>query len=187
MDRSLPALLWGLAVLFVAILVHIGSILLVPRLAPKDAFASIGAAPTANRTADGEPPIVVDTDLPFQDPALASAVCPYDLSTNMVRVTVPVGDVGFAAVSVHSRSGTVFYALTDRASIEGRIELLLLSPDQLEQAEAADSGSEPVRDVRVTSPTTDGFIEFDMLPRVGGHAEAEGALKSVRCKVEAGP
>ena len=186
MSRIVPALLWTLAVLFVAILVHLGSVLILPHVAPRDAFTRLAAGRKAGVVAVLPRAAPEGGDGPFRDPALASAICRYDLSAGTLRVTAAADGGDFIAVSLHSRLGVPFYALTDRSSNEGRIEIVLMSSAQLEDAESADQDGEPVRDVRVTSPTQEGFVQFDVLPRIGGYAAAELALKSVSCKIEAG-
>ena len=183
--RLVPALLWLLAVLFVAAVVHIGSVLILPTVGPRDAFTSIaagrplGVPQTLRHVQPGQ------DGPPFRDPAAATAICRYDLSAGPMRVSAQIDVADFLAISFHSRFGVAFYALTDRSSNDRRLDILLLSPAQLESAEAADPDNEPVRDVRVTSPTDDGFVEFDVLPGIGGYPAAERALTSVSCKVEA--
>ena len=103
-----------------------------------------------------------------------------------MRVTASTQSGDFLAVSFHSRSGLPFYALTDRANVDGKIDVLLMTSAQLKQVEAAD-GEEPARDVRIVAPETEGFVEFDVVPRIGGAAAAERALRSVGCKIETGP
>lgn len=185
-EPVVPALLWGLAILFVGAVVHIVSILILPRTATRDAFAQVAQAAAPNRMQTLPKPRPGQDALAFRDPALASAVCRYDLEDGPLRVDAAVADAAFVSVSFHSRFGVPFYALNDRASNEGKIEVLLMSPSQLEKAEAADSEDGPVREVRVTSPTTEGFVLFDVMARVGGYAASEQALKSVGCKVERG-
>lgn len=183
-DRIVPALLWLLAVLFIAGVVHIVSILILPQVAPDDAYMRIAAAREVGVVAILPRPASHQNTVPFRDPAVASAICRYDLREGPVRVGTALGDSSFVAMSFHSRSGLPFYGLTDRSGNDGRLDVLLMSSNQLEKMEAADGEDEPVRDVRVTSPTDEGFVEFDVLPRVGGYPAAEKALGSVTCKIE---
>lgn len=183
---AVPAFLWGLGVVFVAGIVHIASILILPWVAPHDAFARVASAAPVNAVQVLPRPTSHQNPVPFRDPALATAVCRYDLRQGPVRIAALVNDSAFLAVSFHGRFGLPFYGLNDRASNDGKIEVLLLSASQLEKLEAADSEDDPVRDVRVTSPTLEGFVQFDVLPRVGGYPAAEQALKSVSCHVERG-
>lgn len=185
-DRIVPSLLWGLAILLVGGIVHIVSILIIPRIAPNDAFARVAAKVEPGTVQILPRAISRQNTLPFRDPALASAVCRYDLAQGPLRVSAAVGDSAFVSVSFHSRFGLPFYGLNDRASNDGKLDILLLSAAQLDNAEAADSEDSTIRDrdVRVTSPTMEGFVVFDVLPRVGGYAAGEQALRSVSCKVE---
>ena len=183
-DRIVPALLWIAVVLFVGAIVHIASILILPWVAPKDAFTRVASGSTSGAVQLLPKAASRQSSVPFRDPAVASAICRYDLRQGPLRVGAAVADAAFVSVSFHSRFGLPFYGLTDRASNDGRLEILLLSGAQREKLEAAESEDEPVRDVRVTSPTTEGFVEFDVLPRIGGYATAEQALKSVSCKIE---
>ena len=183
-DRAPPAVLWLLAVLFVGGIVHIASILILPRIAPDDAFMRLAAAREAGALAVLPRATSHQNTVPFRDPAMASAICRYDLGKGPMRISTASSDSSSVAISLHSRFGLPFYGLTDRSAIGGKLAVLLMTPEQREKAEAADSEDEPLRDVRVTSPTTEGFVEFDVLPRVGGYAAAEKALGSATCAVE---
>ena len=182
--RGLVAALTLLAILLVAGVVHIASLLIVPRVAPDDAFARLAAvAPEGivSMLPRGGAPRAA---LPGRDPSLATAVCRYDLDSGPLRVSAVLGDVAFAALTLHSRSGMAFYGLNDRAGNEGRLELVVMTADQLDDAQARDAADAPVRDVRVVAPQRQGFVMFDVLARVGRDTEERRALASVSCRVE---
>ncbi len=183
-DRIVPALLWAVAILFVGAIVHIVSILILPGIAPNDAFTRVAAASVPGTVQFLPRAVSRQNSVPFRDPAVASAICRYDLQQGPLRIVAVVTDSAFVAVSFHTRFGLPFYGLSDRASDDGKLEVVLLSASQLDKVEAGDSEDGPVREVRVTSPTTEGFVQFDILPRVGGYPAAEQALKSVSCKIE---
>lgn len=183
-QRSLAAALTLVAILMVAGVVHIASLLLLPRVAPEDAYARVTAfapgdgvrvLPRAGRPGD---------PLPGRDPSVATAVCRYDLARGPLRVSAAVEGQGFVALSLHSRSGIAFYGLDDRAETGGRLEFVLLTADQRDAAEARDSAEGTARGVRVVAPEARGFILFDVLPRLGSYDEAERGLASMRCGVE---
>jgi uncharacterized membrane protein len=190
--RGLAGALTLAGIAMVAGIVHILSLLVMPRVAPDDAFARIvafapagvvtilprAAAPTAaGRSGVGD-------SIPSRDPSVATAVCRYDLGVGPMRVVAVLGSEAFLALSLHSRSGVDFYGLNDRAGNDGRLELVVMTAAQLDAARSRDSEDSPVRDVRVVAPESRGFVTFDVLPRVGGYAEAERDLGSVSCKVE---
>lgn len=182
--RSLAAALTLVAMLMVAGIVHIGAVLLLPRVAPDDAYARVagfaagdGIRVLPRAGTSGDP-------LPDRDPSVATAVCRYDLERGPLRVSAAVGGLGFAALSAHSRSGIAFYGLDDRAETDGRIGFVLLTQGQREAAEAHDGAAGAAREVRVVAPEARGFILFDVLPRLGGYGAAERGLGSMRCGVE---
>lgn len=180
-ERGIVAALTLLAILMVAGMVHIASLLIVPRVAPGDAYARLGAV-----APEGVVTVLPRgaTALPALDPSVASAVCRYDLGRGPLRVSAALGAEAFVALSLHARSGVVFYGLNDRAGDEGRIALVVMTRGQFDEAQAGDVQGSPVRDVRVVAPERRGFVMVDMLPRVGGIEDARRALSSVSCGVE---
>lgn len=183
-DRGITAALMLLAILMVAGIVHIVSLLLVPMVAPDDAYARIAAVVPEGGVRSLPRAASAGDPLPDRDPALATAVCRYDLGAGPLRVSAALGDEGFVAVTLHARSGLAFYGLTDRAGNAGKLDLVVMTPEQRDEAAARDSADAPVRDVRVVAPEGRGFVSFDVLPRVGGYARAERDLASMSCRVE---
>lgn len=181
-QRALVAGLTLLAILLVAGVVHVASLLVLPLVAPDDAFARLAAAVPEGAVSvlprAGSPGAI----LPGRDPSMASAVCRYDLARGPLRVSAPLGDEAFVAVTLHSRSGIAFYGLNDRARNEDRLELVVMTPGQLVEARARDAADGPVRDVRVAAPQARGFVLFDVLPRPGDAAAARRALAAMSCR-----
>ncbi len=89
---------------------------------------------------------------------MAASVCRYDLSGGPVRARAPLGRPGFASLSFHSRRGVVFYALTDRAASKGRMDALIVTPEQMRKLIAHDDEDNPTDDLRIVSPTNEGFV-----------------------------
>ena len=156
----------------IAGLVHIVSLLLTPAYADHDAFARVAALAQPLKTAP------LPATLPYSDPAIASTVCRYDLAAGPVRVSAPLTRPGFAALSLHSRRGVVFYALTDRAATKGRMEALILTPEQLRALIVHDDEDNPSEDLRIVSPTREGFAVLRALsqgPEDMAGAQAQAA------------
>lgn len=184
----------GGAALFVATvaaaaaLVHFAVVLLVPLVASHDAYA---------RLADLGPPGATialprggpdERRFPWNDPAVAASVCRFDLSAGPVRIKAPVGRAGFASMSFHTRRGAVFYALTDRAATHGRMEAVVVTPDQLRVLVAHDDEDDPTQDLRVVSPTKQGFAvmrAFSELPSLYGAAADQ--VQAMTCATESMP
>ena len=88
---SFAAVFATAAILMVAGAVHVVSIVILPFIAPEDAFSRIvGFAPVASvrvlpRASTPEDP------LPGRDPSLATALCRYDLERGPLRVSAAVG------------------------------------------------------------------------------------------------
>lgn len=183
-QRGIATALTLLAIVLVAGVVHIAALLVVPRVAPDDAFARLAAAVPETRVSVLPRGGSADAVWPDRDPSLATAVCRYDLDHGPLRVAATLGDEAFAAMTLHARSGVAFYGLDDRAGNDGRIELVVMTPAQLDEAQSRDAADVPVRDVRVVSPQRQGFITYDVLPRIGGGAAARRALASMSCRVE---
>ncbi|MFC3691955.1 DUF1254 domain-containing protein [Chenggangzhangella methanolivorans] len=143
--------------LVLAGLVHIGSLLGVPRYAtqgPLERIAALGPEGAFVTLADeGD---AADL-LPFRDPAFVTAACRYDLSSGPVAVTAPLPST-YGAISVHARAGQPFYALTDRAATGGRVEITILAKDDVAAAEQEEPSEESRPKLKIVSPTETGFI-----------------------------
>ncbi|THD44156.1 MAG: DUF1254 domain-containing protein [Bradyrhizobium sp.] len=173
------------ATIAVAALVHLCVVLVIPAVASRDAYARlaelgpVGATTPLPRAAPGE------RRFPWDDPALAGSFCRFDLSNGPLRVKAPVGRAGFASLSFHTRHGAVFYALTDRAATHGKMEAVIATAAQLRVIVAHDDEDDPSQDLRVASPTSDGFVvmrAFSELPSLFAAATEEA--QTLNCAIE---
>jgi len=184
-DRFFDYLPWALATLFVAGIVHIVSVLLTPAVAPRDAYArilaAVGDAP-ANRLV-ALPPMAPGVDLlPFEDPALAEAACVYDLSKGLLRVTTNADGEDYLALSFHALAGRIFHAITDRAAIKGKIDIVIGDARQMDALQAA-TDEAPPQEVRLVAPTKRGFVLVRSLAkRPSDQARARERLTTVVCE-----
>jgi uncharacterized membrane protein len=192
LDRFLDWLPWLLATVCVAGSVHIVSILLMPEVAPRNAFARLAAAA---RQAEATPQGVALLPraapgaeiMPFEDPAFAEGVCLFDLSKGMMRVSTDADPEDFLSLSFHARTGRIFHAVTDRSAIKGKIEVMIGDAGQIETLESADEEAPPSQ-VRVTSPTKRGFVLIRSLAkRASDRDRAEARLRTVSCEAVAEP
>jgi uncharacterized membrane protein len=148
------------ATLVVAALVHFCIVLVIPTVAARDAYARLAELGPPGVTTPLPRAAPSERRFPWDDPALAGAFCRFDLSNGPVRVKAPTGRAGFASLSFHTRHGAVFYALTDRAATHGRMEAVIATPAQLRTLVAHDDEDDPSQDLRVVSPTNEGFVVF---------------------------
>ncbi len=157
-ERLLQLLPWFLATLIVAGIVHIGSILAMPRLATEDAFARVArVAPLHKMTilsvAQGKPNL-----FPFEDPATVQAVCRFDLRTGPLRLRGKLSGEGLTLISFRNRFGTAFYAMNDRGTSRGDLNVVVVTRAQLEEIEANDPEDELPSELRLVSPSLEGFV-----------------------------
>ena len=172
--------LWLLGGLLLGGIVHLTSVLLLPRTATQDAYTRIAAAVPTNSMVPLPAPTPDDAVLPFMDPAFASAVCRYDLATGPLKLRVPVSQA-YTSVSFYSRNGVAYYAINDRAAGRRIIELDLMTARQRadlpedEEVTAADR-------LIVEAPTATGLILVRTFgPEPGLMQMARRALAAARC------
>lgn len=183
-DRYFDYLPWVAATLLIAGVVHIVSVLLMPTVAPRDAYAralaAVGGAPTDRLVALA--PMKPGFEIfPFEDPAFAEGVCVYDLAKGLLRVTAPADGEDYLAISFHARAGRIYHAVTDRAAIKGKIDIVIGDARQIEALQAADEEAPP-QEVRLTAPTKRGFVLVRSLAkRPSDQARARGRLETVAC------
>ena len=169
----------------IAALTHFSVLLMIPAVAERDAFARVAALAPPFKTVALPAASPKSRDFPYADPAVATAVCVYDLAAGPVRARMALGRASFASLSFHSRRGVVFYALTDRAANKGRMEALIVTPEQLRALVARDDEDNPTEDLRIVSPTTQGFVMARVLTdRPGETADAAAQAAAMSCGLE---
>lgn len=144
---------------------HIVSILAMPPLAERNAYARLSALTDSNVMTMLADPTPQQAVLPMMDPAFVAAVCLYDLSDGSLKVRVPA-TADYTSVSFYTSEGLAFYALSDQAA--GRvIELDLMTADQKaalpedEEITAADR-------LVIESPAEEGIVSVRAFVRERG-------------------
>ncbi len=162
-------------------IVHLATIMLVPRTATQDAYSRISPTAPVNAIAPIPAPEPDKSLTSFMDPAFAAVVCRYDLSEGAIKLTVPVSQA-YTSVTFYTRYGVAYYAINDRAAGRRLIELELMTPEQRsllpeeEDVTAADR-------LIVESPTATGLIAVRALaPEPGLMPMARTALATAQCK-----
>ena len=164
-------------------IVHLVSVLALPRIATQDAYSRLTPmtklnAVTALPSADPN-----NAPMPFMDPAFAIAVCRYDLSTGPIKLAVPVSQA-YTSVSFYTRSEVAYYAINDRSAGRKVIELDLMTEAQhaeLPQDEDVTAADRLIID----SPTATGLIVLKALaPEPGLMTQAQSSLAASSCKVQ---
>ena len=164
-NRLLAALLWILGVLVVAGITHIIAIFAMPATRGRKIFMRAfwiwrnrAKLPSCRRRG------LAPNSCLFADPALAQAVCPFDLSQGSLRLHADVEADKLLTLSFRNSTGQVFYSMSGLAAQQGKIEVVLLTPAQLEIVEADDDEDNPSQDLRLIAPDTKGFVIVSRLP-----------------------
>ena len=168
-------------------IVHLVSVLALPRIASHDAYSRLTPmtelnAVTALPSADPSS----NTPMPFMDPAFAMAICRYDLSNGPLKLTVPVSQA-YTSVSFYTRNEIAYYAINDRSAGKKVIELDLMTEAQHndlpedEEVTAADR-------LIIDSPSSTGLIVMKALAAEPGlMPQAQASLAAATCAVQSEP
>jgi uncharacterized membrane protein len=177
-------LLWLLAGALLGGIVHLVAVLILPHTATQDAFTRLSAIAQVNTVTAVPQPTPQGEIIPFMDPAFASSVCRYDLSSGPIKLAVPVSPA-YTSVSFYTRRGVAYYAINDRAAGRRLIELHLMTPAQ--HAELAEEEDVTAADrLIVESPSETGLIVMRALaPEPGLMPAARAVLNNATCRVEA--
>jgi len=166
--------------------VHLATIIILPRTATQDAYARLTPVAPVNTVTALPGPKPDAATMPFMDPAFASAVCRYDLSSGPMKLTVPVS-LAYTSVSFYTRYDVAYYAINDRAAGRRIVELDLMTAEQRNQMPEDEDVTAADRLI-VESPTTTGIIAIRALaPEPGLMPMAQSAIAGARCVVQAQP
>jgi uncharacterized membrane protein len=173
-------LLLLLAGLLLGGVVHFTTIILLPRTATQDAYARLASIAPVNAVTLLPPPSPEKALMPLMDPAMATAVCRYDLSKGPLKLTVPVSPA-YTSVSFYTRADVAYYAINDRAAGRRMIELDLMTPAQHEDMPEEEDVTAADRLI-VESPTETGLIAIRALaPEPGLMPKAQAAIAAAKC------
>jgi uncharacterized membrane protein len=178
-------LLWLVGGTLLGGIVHLATVLALPKAATQDAYARIAVISPVNAVVALPPPSPDGAILPFMDPAFATAVCRYDLSKGPVKLSVPVSPA-YTSVSFYTRSDVAYYAINDRAAGRRVIELDLMTTKQRELVPEDEEVTAADRLI-VESPSDTGLIVLRALaPEPGMTMAASRALAAARCEPQTG-
>jgi uncharacterized membrane protein len=163
--------------------VHLVSVLALPRIATQDAYSRLTPMTRLNAVT---PLALADPNnapIPFMDPAFAIAICRYDLSGGALKLTVPVSQA-YTSVSFYTRNEVAYYAINDRSAGRKVIELDLMTEEQHGQLPEDEEVTAADRLI-IDSPTTTGLIVLKALaPEPGLMPQAQASLAASRCTLQ---
>jgi uncharacterized membrane protein len=173
--------LWILGGILLGGIVHLATILWLPRTATQDAYSRLAAMTPVNVVTTLPPPSAENITLPFMDPAFATAVCRYDLANGPMKLSLSVSQA-YTSVSFYTRHGLAYYAINDRAAGRRVIELDLMTEQQHNQMPEEEDVTAADRLI-VESPTATGVIVLKALaPEPGLMPMARDILGTGRCR-----
>ncbi len=165
------------------LVVHLVSVLALPRIATQDAYSRL--TPMTQLNAVSSLPLAGpnNTLMPFMDPAFATAVCRYDLSGGPLKLTVPVSQA-YTSVSFYTRNEIAYYAINDRSAGRKVIELDLMTEAQHSDLPEEEDVTAADRLI-IDSPSVTGLIVMKALaPEPGLMPQAQATLAAASCKVQ---
>jgi uncharacterized membrane protein len=164
-------------------IVHLVSVLALPRIATQDAYSRLTPLTKLNAVTPLPPVAPNNEPMPFMDPAFAMAICRYDLSAGSLKLTVPVSQA-YTSVSFYTRNEVAYYAINDRSAGRKVIELDLMTETQHEELPEDEDVTAADRLI-IDSPTATGLILLKALaPEPGLMPQAQASLAASSCKVQ---
>jgi uncharacterized membrane protein len=162
------------------LVVHLVSVLALPRIATQDAYSRLTPMTKLNGVTQLPLADPQTSPMPFMDPAFALAICRYDLSGGPIKLTVPVSQA-YTSVSFYTRNEIAYYAINDRSAGKKVIELDLMTQaqhDALPEDEEVTAADRLIID----SPSTTGLIVMKALAAEPGlMPQAQGSLQAATC------
>ncbi len=164
-------------------IVHLVSVLALPRIATQDAYSRLAPLAAVNAMTQLDPATPDTTLMPFMDPAFAIAVCRYDLNAGPLKLTVPVSQ-SYTSVSFYTAEGIAYYAINDRSAGRKTIELDLMTEAQHEDLPKDEEVTAADRLI-IDSPSQAGLIVVKALAAEPGlMAQAKATLAAATCRMQ---
>ena len=168
------------------LVVHLVSVLALPRIATQDAYSRLTPMTKLNGVTQLPLADPNTSPMPFMDPAFALAICRYDLTGGPIKLTVPVSQA-YTSVSFYTRNEIAYYAINDRSAGKKVIELDLMTEAQHNELPEDEEITAADRLI-IDSPTTTGLIVLKALaPEPGLMIQAQASLAASSCKVQTEP
>jgi uncharacterized membrane protein len=175
-------LLWTLGAVLLGGIVHLSTVLAMPKAANQDAYSRLVPLTPVNTMVPLPAPSANASIMPFMDPAFAAAVCRYDLSGGSIKLSAPLSQA-YTSVTFYTRNSVAYYAIDDRAAGRRAIELDLMTAEQHAQVPEEEDVTAADRLI-IESPTTTGLIVLRALsPEPGLMPMARRALANAQCRL----
>jgi uncharacterized membrane protein len=156
----------------IAAIVHVASLLLLPRLIMLRTMSVMARSASANTILHPPRPSARSRAVVRPSPDLLYSICVYDLRAADGAVRVSIHDMldTYWSVSVFDADTNNFYALNDRQAKTGAADFLLVE------------SAAPANDAVVTAPTSRGIVLFRILVSYDARmAEFDAARRHAHC------
>ncbi|MBB4394707.1 DUF1254 domain-containing protein [Bradyrhizobium sp. ERR14] len=168
------------------LVVHLVSVLALPRIATQDAYSRLTPMTKLNGVSQLPLADPNTSPMPFMDPAFALAICRYDLTSGPIKLTVPVSQA-YTSVSFYTRNEIAYYAINDRSAGRKVIELDLMTEAQHNELPEDEEVTAADRLI-IDSPSTTGLIVMKALaPEPGLMPQAQATLAAASCGPQTEP
>ncbi|UPK33161.1 DUF1254 domain-containing protein [Bradyrhizobium sp. 186] len=168
------------------LIVHLVSVLTLPRIATQDAYSRLTPMTKLNGVTQLPLADPGTSPMPFMDPAFALATCRYDLSGGPIKLTVPVSQA-YTSVSFYTRNEIAYYAINDRSAGRKVIELDLMTEAQHNELPEDEEITAADRLI-IDSPSTTGLIVMKALAAEPGlMPQAQATLAAATCAPQTEP
>ncbi|WP_439357433.1 DUF1254 domain-containing protein [Bradyrhizobium sp. DASA03007] len=175
-----------LAGIVLGLVVHLVSVLALPRIATQDAYSRLTPMTKVNAVTQLPLADPQTSPMPFMDPAFALAICRYDLSGGPIKLAVPVSQA-YTSVSFYTRNEIAYYAINDRSAGRKVIELDLMTEAQHNELPEDEEVTAADRLI-IDSPATTGLIVMKALaPEPGLMQQAQATLQAATCAPQTEP
>jgi uncharacterized membrane protein len=175
---------WLLAGLVLGGIVHLATVLILPRTATQDAYSRLLPLTEPNKITLLPLPSPQGAVVALMDPAFAVAVCRYDLTGGPLKLQTPLTPA-YTSVSFYSREGRAYYAINDRAAGRRAIELDVMTAQQRSEVPEDEEVTAADRLI-VESPSSTGLIVLRALaPEPGQMPRMRGLLSAAQCRPQA--
>lgn len=164
--------------IFLAGIIHIIVILLIPHFSSKDAAKQIMSNAKLLQFSQLEQ--TSSLQIGDIDPFFNSRVCRFDLNESAIFIS---GDKveDFWSASIFDQDGRVIYSLNDRTAIRNILKILIVNPIQMADIRQAQP-EEVETSIIVESPANEGFVILRALVRDESQTtEIDTFLNSIKC------
>lgn len=176
--RGLPFLL---AAVLLSVLVHVISILIMPSVAARTGVQMLLARASGPAVEVIAPARPGDAATPFADPAMALAVCSFDLGDGPFRVRAQAGET-FTSLVVVGLAGNVIHGLSDKAAVRRALDVVIGTDQQIRAIDAQDGEERQTQEVRLRVPVTRGLVLVRSLAaRASDAAAVTESLRRTQC------